>query len=182
MVKIESERGSYDCHAYVQGNCALEDCILRSWRFYDGKDFVHQPSVKFVATTAILADNSKACSMVLSGVQGVNSVINGLYLPTQETGQDGRRLYRKSGECGDQALCIEHFEGQWMVKAESDRGTGSFFASVEGDCALEECRLSKWRVYNSKMKLANQPHVLILTEEEVICKASGFVTRETNAA
>ena len=121
--------------------------------------------------------------MVLSGVQGVNSVINGLYLPTQETGLDGRRLYRKSGESGDQALCIEHFEWQWQVKAESDRGAGSFVASVEGGCALEDCRLSKWRVYNSKhKKLANQPNVLILTEDEVICKASGHLTHGTNAA
>ena len=121
--------------------------------------------------------------MVLSGVQGVNSVINGLYLPTQETGQDGRRLYRKSGESGDQALCIEHFEWQWQVKAESDRGTGFFVASVEGGCALEDVGcLSKWRVYNSKKKLANQPNVLILTEDEVICKASGHLTHGTNAA
>jgi hypothetical protein len=113
----------------------------------------------------------------------VNSVINGLYLPTPETGQDGRRLYRKSSESGDKALYIEHRGGEWQVKAESDRVTGSFIASVEGGCcALEECCLSKWRVYNSKKKLANQPNVLILTEEEVIRKVSGHLTHETNAA
>ena len=134
------------------------------------------------AAAAIIKENSKACPMVLSGVQGVNSKINGLYLPTQETGQDGRRLYRKSGESGDQALCIEHHEWQWQVKAESDRGTGSFVASVDGGCALQDCCSSKWRVYNSKKKLANQPNVLILTEEEVICKASCHLTHDTNAA
>ncbi len=124
------------------------------------------------AAAAIIKENAKACPMVLSGVQGVNSVINGLYLPTQETGQDGRRLYRKSGECGDEALCIEHFEGEWQVKSESDRFSGIHVASVEGGCVLEDCRESNWRVYNSKKKLTNQPNVLILTEEEANAKVS----------
>ena len=81
-------------------------------------------------------------------------------------------LYRKSGESGPEALCIEHYNWQWQVKAESDLGTGLFVASVQGDCALEDCRSSKWRVYNSKKKLAIQPNVVILREKEEIFQAS----------
>ncbi len=135
-----------------------------------------QAKVAAEAAAAIRKDNSKACPMVLSGVQGANSVINGLYLPTQETGQDGRRLYRKSGESGDQALCIEHCEGEWQVKAESDRFSGRHVASVEGGCVLEDCRESNWRVYNSKKKLTNQTNVLILTEDEANVKVSDHDT------
>ena len=102
------------------------------------------------AAASVLKSKSKACPMVLSGVQGVNSAINGLYLPTQETGQDGRVLYRKSGECGDEALCIEHFEGRWRVKNQSDRGSGMCCAYVEGGCALEDCRCRIWKVVEGR--------------------------------
>ncbi len=108
--------------------------------------------------------------MYLSGIEGINSHINGCYLATQERGQDGRTLYRKMG---DDPWCIEHFEGEWQVKAESDRGSGACVASVEGLCALEDCGLRKWRVYNSKNRLMNQPSVMMLTEKEVNSKASG---------
>ena len=115
--------------------------------------------------------------MVLSGVQGVNSVINGLYLPTQETGQDGRVLYRKSGECGDQALCIEHFEGRWRVKNQSDRGSVACFAYVEGGCALEECRPQKcfsrtWKVSDGD-DFVDQSSVQMVTGAEAKSQASG---------
>ena len=119
---------------------------------------------------AILKDNSKACTMLLSGVEGINSHINGRYLATQERGQDGRTLYRKTD---DDQWCIEHFAGEWQVKAEFHRGSGLFAASVEGDCALEDCGLRKWRVYNSKNRLMNQPSVMMLTEREANSKASG---------
>ncbi len=102
------------------------------------------------AAASVLKSKSKACPMVLSGVQGVNSVINGLYLPTQETGRDGRRLYRKSGESGDQALCIEHFEGRWCIKNQSDRGIGMCCAYVEGGCALEDCCSCRWKVVEGR--------------------------------
>ena len=46
---------------------------------------------------AILKDNSNATDVFISGVKGINPKINGLYSPTQETGLDGRMLYRKSG-------------------------------------------------------------------------------------
>ena len=121
---------------------------------------------------AIIKENSKACPMVLSGVQGVNSAINGLYLPTQETGQDGRVLYRKSGECGDEALCIEHFEGEWQVIDERDRGVDNCHAHVEGGCALEGCRSCVWKVSDGK-RFVDQPSVQMVTGGEAKFQASG---------
>ncbi len=113
--------------------------------------------------------------MVLSGVTGVNSVINGIYLPTQETGQDGRTIYRKIGdEFCDDSWCIEHYEGEWQVKVESDRCSDSYVASVDGGCALEDCRESNWRVFNSKGKFKVQ-NVKILTEQEANSKVSSHV-------
>ena len=111
---------------------------------------------------AVLKDNSKAADIFISGVQGVHSVINGLYSPTQETGQDGRILYRRSGERGDEALCIEHFEGRWRVKNESDRGSGACRAYVEGGCALEECRSRTWKVVDSD-DFVDEPSVNMAT-------------------
>ena len=110
--------------------------------------------------------------MFLSGVQGVNSVINGLYLPTQEKGQDGRVLYRKSDECGDEALCIEHFDGRWRVKNQSDRGSAACFAHVEGSCALEDCRSRTWKVSDGRY-FVDQRSVQMVTGEEAKSQVSG---------
>ena len=87
------------------------------------------------------SDSSKACTMVLSCVKGGNSIVNGLYLPTQETGRDGRMLYRKSGESRAEALWIEHFEGQWQVKNEMDRDSRVCCAFIQGNCALDHHHL-----------------------------------------
>ncbi len=106
--------------------------------------------------------------MFLSGVQGVNSVINGLYLPTQETGRDGRRLYRKSGESGDQALCIEHDDDNWWVLDK----LGASRAHVEGSCALEDCRSRIWKVSDGE-DFVDQPSVQMVTEKEAKSQASG---------
>ena len=122
---------------------------------------------------AVLKDNSKAADIFISGVKGVHSVINGLYSPTQETGQDGRILYRRSGERGDEALCIEHFEGRWRVKNESDRGSGACRAYVEGGCVLEDCRSRTWNVdWNGSFFFA-EPSVRMATGEEARSQASG---------
>ena len=124
------------------------------------------------AAAAILKDNSMAADIFISGFEGHNSVINGLYLPTQETGQDGRRLYRKSGECGDEALCIEHFEGRWRVKNQSDGGSGMCCAYVEGGCALEDCRSLIWKVSDGD-DFVDQPSVQMVTGGEAKSQASG---------
>ena len=131
---------------------------------------------------AVLKDNSKACTMILNGVQGRHSVINGLYSPTQATGQDGRTVYLKSGESGKKALCIEHFGGQWQVKNQSDRGSGACCAYAEGDCALEDCRSREWRVHNSKNIFATQTNVKLLTEEEHKASGHSNLTHTTIAA
>ena len=137
-----------------------------------GKTAAEAKTVAETAAASIHKDKSKSCTMVLSGVQGVNYVINGLYSSTQEKGQDGRTLYRKSGECGDEALCIEHFGGRWRVKNQSDRGSVACFAYVEGGCALEDCRSRTWKVSDGK-DFVDQPSVQIVTEEEAKSQASG---------
>ena len=124
------------------------------------------------AAVAIRKDNSNAADIFISGVKGRHSVVNGLYLPTQEKGQDGRVLYRKSDECGDEALCIEHFEGQWRVKKQSDRGSAACFAYVEGGCALEGCRSHAWKVSDGD-DFVDQPSVQMVTGEEAKSQASG---------
>ena len=120
------------------------------------------------AAAAIRKDNSKAADIFISGFEGRNHVIDGLYSPTQEKGQDGRVLYRKSGESGDQALCIEHFEGRWRVKNQSDRGSVACFAYVEGCCALEECRPQK--CFSRTWKVSDGKHFVEQTSVEIIVK------------
>jgi ribosomal protein S14 len=117
-------------------------------------------TVAEAAAASFLKDKSKAFPMVLSGVQGVNSVINGLYLPTQETGQDGRVLYRKSGECGEEALYIEHDDDNWWVIDKLN----VYCAQVEGCCALEGCRSRVWKVSDGE-DFVDQPSVQMVTGE-----------------
>ena len=124
------------------------------------------------AAAAIRKDNSKAADIFISGFEGRNHEIDGLYSPTQETGQDGRVLYRKNGECGDEALCIEHFEGRWCVKNQSDRGSVACFAHVEGCCALEDCRSRTWKVSDGE-RFVDQRSVQMVTGEEAKSQASG---------
>ena len=126
-------------------------------------------TVAETAAAAVFKDNSKACTMVLSGVEGVHSVINGLYSPTQETGQDGRVLYRKSDECGDEALYIEHDDDNWWV---IDDKLNVYCAQVEGGCALEDCRSLIWKVSDGD-DFVDQPSVQMVTGEEAKSQASG---------
>ncbi len=120
--------------------------------------------------------NAKAVDIFISGVRGRNEV-NGLYLPTQQTGQDGRMLYRKSGAPGDEELCIEHFAGRWQVKNQSDRGSGACRAYVEGGCALEDCVLRIWKVSQKASPsfgscFVDEPSVRMVTGEAAKSQAS----------
>jgi hypothetical protein len=124
------------------------------------------------AEAAIRKDNSKAADIFISGVTGRHSVVNGLYSPTQETGQDGRVLYRKSGECGEEALCIEHDEDCWEVKYGRDVYSRAF---VRGGCALEECYSRLWRVYDGENHV-DQPGVKFVTGDEAKSMASSHST------
>ena len=121
------------------------------------------------AAAAIRKDNLNATDIFISGVKGRHSVVNGLYSPTQEKAQDGRTIYRKSG---DEALCIEHFEGRWRVKNQSDRGSVACFAHVEGGCSLEDCRSRIWKVSDGE-DFVDQPSVQMVTGEEAKSQASG---------
>ncbi len=127
-----------------------------------------QAKVAAEAAAAIRKDNSKVADILISGFEGRNHVIDGLYSPTQETGQDGRVLYRKSDEFGDEALCIEHFEGRWCVKNQSDRGSVACFAYVEGGCALEDCRPQK--CISRTWKVSDGKHFVEQTSVEIIVK------------
>jgi hypothetical protein len=113
------------------------------------------------------SDSSKPCTIlfVLSGVFGTNSKINGLYSPTQETGRDGRMLYRKSGESGSEALCIEHYKGQWQVKYEMDRDSDVCVAFIQGNCALDHHHLHGWNVVYDR-DFVHQPSVKLAVVAE----------------
>ena len=120
------------------------------------------------AAAAIRKENSKAADIFISGVKGRHSVVNGLYSPTQEKGQDGRVLYRKSGESGDEALCIEHDDDNWWVVDKLN----VYCAQVEGGCALEGCRSRTWKVVDGD-DFVNEPSVRMATGEEARSQASG---------
>jgi hypothetical protein len=132
------------------------------------------------AKAAILKDNLKATDIFISGIEVRDSSVylsseysrDGLYSPTQETGQDGRVLYLKSGEFEN--FYIEHFEGQWQVKDEMDVGSSVCFAFVRGGCALEECCSRRWNVVDGE-GIVGQPDVEIVTGQQAKSKASSNI-------
>lgn len=126
---------------------------------------------------AIAIDNSKATDVFISGATGPSAaLINGHYVPTQETGLDathGLPLYMKS-DCLH--VCIEHRrkvncsgirsfaqgDSVWQVKHVWSKGTDQCFAGVEGGCALEACVSRVWRVGISN-EFREQPNVKMVT-------------------
>ena len=79
---------------------------------------------------------------------------------------DRKRMeYRRSGERGDEALCIEHFEGLWRVKNESERGSGACRAFVEGGCVLLDCCVRRWKVDDGD-GYVDKPSVRMFTVSE----------------
>ncbi len=134
-------------------------------------------AVEAKAEAAILRDNSKATDVFISGITDRDSVWiedspNGLYSPSQETGHDGRILYMHRGDLHD--FCIEHFEGQWQVKNEMDRGSGVCCAFVQGNCALEDCCSRGWHVVYGD-EIVSQPDVKIVTGQQAKSKASSNI-------
>ncbi len=131
------------------------------------------------AKAAILKDNLKATDIFISGIEVRDSSVyassefsrDGLYSPTQETGQDGRLLYRKNGL---EDFYIEHFEGQWQVKDEEDVGSSVCFAFVRGGCALEECCSRRWNVVDGE-GIVGQPDVDIVAGQQAKSKASSSI-------
>jgi hypothetical protein len=82
-------------------------------------------------------------------------------------------VYRKSGESGPEALCIEHFDEEvdWEVIDKSDPD-GECLAYVRGGCALEDCCLRKWRVNGVYGVYVKRSSVKLVTGEEARSKAS----------
>jgi large subunit ribosomal protein L40e len=124
------------------------------------------------ADAAILKENSEATDIFFTGFGGFNFVINGLYSPTQETGQDGRMLYRKSGDFEmDEEFYIDHFEGEWRITNNVGWEDDMRFAYVEGGCALENCCLRTWKAFDSD-GFVDEPSVRMVAGEAAKSQAS----------
>jgi hypothetical protein len=108
---------------------------------------------------AIEHDNAQAVPMLMSGA---SAAIDGFYDPAQEKGLDCRVLYFKRG---DASVLIEHFRGQWQVKALTNKGQNICYAMCAGGCALNSCSSHKWMMY-AKKKFVDTPGMKILTEVE----------------
>ncbi len=140
---------------------------------------------------AIADDNSKATDVFISGATGHNAArINGHYVPTQETGLDGRILYLKSDfevnydEEGifddrdssvDHAkgfMCIEHRSGDWEVKHVSQRGTALCFACFKNGLSLETCTSRLWRAVRivgpDQMELHDDRNIKLVSGEKAM--------------
>ena len=122
---------------------------------------------------AVADDNARADTVLVSGATGdMAEAINGLFAPTQEKGLDGRVVY---GKCGDGSMCIEHYAGEWQVRAVSSKGTKGSIARVTGGCALEACTSRVWRVGNEKT-FEDQPSVKAVTGADAEREVSGGCT------
>ena len=142
---------------------------------------------------AIADDNSKATDVFISGATGPNAArINGHYVPTQETGLDGRILYLKSDfdVNGDEEssidgrdasvdhakglMCIEHRSGDWEVKHVSQRGTAMCYACFENGSSLETCTSRLWRavgiVGRDQLELRDDRKIKLVTGEKAMKK------------
>ena len=139
---------------------------------------------------AIAVDNSKATDVFISGATGPNAArINGHYVPTQETGLDGRILYLKSDfdvnydECflddrdasADDAkglMCIEHRSGDWEVKHVSQRGTAMCYACFTNGSSLETCTSRLWRAVRivgpDQMEWRDDRNIKLVTGEKAM--------------
>jgi hypothetical protein len=128
-----------------------------------------EAKAKAEEAAAILKDNSNATDVFISDVKGINPKIIGLYSPTQETGRDGRIVYRKcdASDTLFEKFCIEHCEGDWQVKHEHD----ILMAYVRGGGALEDCCLQEWHVWDGR-NFTIQHNVKIATGQKARFKAS----------
>ncbi len=119
---------------------------------------------KYVAAVAqsIAEDNARAGPVFISGATGSSaSVVNGYYEPTEAKGADGRVVYKKRGDGG---VCIEHFEGEWGVKKNSNKNSNFHYAYVSGGLAFEACASRVWMVLETKW--VEQPSVKMVTGAE----------------
>jgi hypothetical protein len=115
--------------------------------------------------------------VIISGAAGVwADIINGVYVPGQDKGLDGRVIYLKRG---DASVIMEHLSGDWQVKPASSKGTArQVVAFVPGRCALDACIARSWMEIfemNGQDKLATSPGLTlrIITPEELDRYVSG---------
>ena len=59
QLKPVSSKGTDRCTAYVEGDCALQDCASRVWKVLDGQTHVDQASVKMA--TGSEAERQVSC-------------------------------------------------------------------------------------------------------------------------
>ena len=119
---------------------------------------------------AVADGNARAGPVFISGATGPKAAsINGFYVVTEEKSLDGRLVLSKRG---DPSMCIEHSKGLWQVKDVSSKGEAACFACVAGGCALEDCTLRVWKVYDGK-GFDDQPSVKMATGSEAERQVSG---------
>jgi hypothetical protein len=126
---------------------------------------------------AISQDNMRAVPVFISGAEEkYQSKINGMFVPAQEKGLDGRVIYFKDG---DASVLMEHFRGQWQVKAASEKGKNHCYALVSGGCAPEACtsrQKKQWKELDGDGDLLDA-RVKVATGAEAEQKVSGCSPR-----
>jgi hypothetical protein len=112
----------------------------------------------------IADENSRAVPVVIVGATGPFApYINGHFDPTREVGADGRLIYINAGNPN---VCLEHVGGYWSVKPMSEKGTPSYYASVEGNCALLECSSRQWILADGMRGSIPNPMIRLLSQQE----------------
>ena len=112
----------------------------------------------------IADENSRAVPVVIVGATGPFApYINGHFNPTREVGADGRLIYINAGNPN---VCLEHVGGYWSVKPMSEKGTPSYYASVEGNCALLECSSRRWMLADGRRGSIPNPMIRLLSQQE----------------
>jgi hypothetical protein len=112
----------------------------------------------------IADENSRAVPVVIVGATGPFApYINGHFDPTREVGTDGRLIYINAG---NHNVCLEHVDGYWSVKPMSEKGTPSYYASVQGNCALIECSSRQWMLGDGSEGSIPNPMIRLLSQQE----------------
>jgi hypothetical protein len=162
------------------------DSILESLLFVSVCFMTHplfQAAAHLDALARVIAeDNSQSTTISITGASGSNAAaINGLYMPIRAKKGYVRTVYNK---IGDDSICIEYLRGPnaWEVKNVSDKGKDICVAFVKGDCALEACHASVWKVKDAG-KFVEQGSVQMATgaEAEAAVSCSRCRVQRTNS-
>ncbi len=87
----------------------------------------------------------------ISGATGVLAAyINGAYdCKLEIVGGYRHLIYYKRV---DPSICIEHFQERWQIKEVACKGSNTWYASIEGGCALQACTSRPWMVWEGQEK------------------------------